>query len=343
MRRVAGPATWTWPTRVVRTSPRTCRAVERPTSTRAGRTPAPLRTTPPSVVVRMPTRRAASATALTSSVTTTDAADDTEDGRDGNSRSEVRGDDEERRGSDENVRGSEEDGQASDEERQKTAEEFAREHDPEKHDVAAGEEFRRRATGRPTTPAVRRSGTPRVTSSRDRLRSSPSQPVRVKPLRVRSRSESSRSESSPRSAGPDRASPASGHGRRRTAHVLAGRDPRRWLRRRLGRADRRRGRPARAPRQGVGGHQDVRRARPREVRRGRAARVVRRRARGPASGLPSRRLTRGRPFRSEAATRAPTHHRRDPRLGEWVASTCPRSGFPAYRGCARSAGTSRHR
>ena len=72
----------------------------------------------------------------------THAADETEDGRDGISRNEVRGDDEQRRGSDENVRGSEEDGQASDEERQKTAEEFAREHDPEKHDVAAGEEFR---------------------------------------------------------------------------------------------------------------------------------------------------------------------------------------------------------
>ncbi len=72
----------------------------------------------------------------------TDDHNDTDDERDGGSRSEVRGDDEERRGSEENVRGSEEDGQASDEERQKTAEEFAREHDPEQHDVAAGEEFR---------------------------------------------------------------------------------------------------------------------------------------------------------------------------------------------------------
>jgi len=71
-----------------------------------------------------------------------DDADDTEDGRDGSSRNEIRGDDEGRRGSDENVRASKEDDQASDEERQKTAEEFAREHDPEKHDVAAGEEFR---------------------------------------------------------------------------------------------------------------------------------------------------------------------------------------------------------
>src|SRR6476659_6814229 len=69
-------------------------------------------------------------------------ATDTDDGRDGSSRNEVRGDAEDRRGSDEHDRGSEEDDQASDEERQKTAEEFAREHDPEKHDVAAGEEFR---------------------------------------------------------------------------------------------------------------------------------------------------------------------------------------------------------
>ena len=262
-----------------------------------------------------------------------DDADDTEDGRDGSSRNEVRGDDEDRRGSDENVRGSEEDGQASDEERQKTAEEFAREHDPEKHDVAAGEEFRQEGDW-----TADDAGGPQVWDSEGHLveGSTPGEP------------ESSRSESSraPSQASPHRASPrlrATRELRRRTAHVLAGRDPRRWLRRRLGRADRRRGRPARAPRQGVGGHQDVRRARPREVRRGRAARVVRRRARGPASRLPSRRLTRGRPFRSEAATRAPTHHRRDPRLGEWVASTCPRSGFPAYRGCARSAGTSRHR
>ena len=215
----------------------------------------------------------------------THAADDTDDGRDGSSRNEVRGDDEDRRGSDENVRGSKEDGQAADEERQKTAEEFAREHDPEKHDVAAGEEFRQEGDW-----TADDAGGPQVWDSEGHLveGSTPgepeSKPVRVKPVRVR-----------PVRIGPVRGSgrPVPGGLRRRTAHVLAGRDPRRWLRRRLGRADRRRGRPARAPRQGVGGHQDVRRARPREVRRGRAARVVRRRARGPASGLPSRRLTPG--------------------------------------------------
>lgn len=36
------------------------------------------------------------------------------------------------------------DDEADEEERQKSAEEFVREHDPEKHDVAAGEEFRQR-------------------------------------------------------------------------------------------------------------------------------------------------------------------------------------------------------
>ena len=64
------------------------------------------------------------------------------------------------------------------------------------------------------------------------------------------------------------------HRRRRAAHLVAGRDPRRRVRRRLGRDDRRRGRPARASRQGVGGHQDLRHARPRQVRRGRAAPMV---------------------------------------------------------------------
>ncbi len=55
---------------------------------------------------------------------------------------ETRDSDDGTRDSDENTRDSEEDRRATDEERQKTAEEFAREHDPEQHDVAAGEEFR---------------------------------------------------------------------------------------------------------------------------------------------------------------------------------------------------------
>ena len=116
----------------------------------------------------------------------THAADDTEDGRDGSSRSEVRGDDEERRGSDESVRGSEEDGQASDEERQKTAEEFAREHDPEKHDVAAGEEFRQEGDW-----TADDAGGPQVWDSEGHLveGSTPGEP------------ESTRSESSPSESG----------------------------------------------------------------------------------------------------------------------------------------------
>jgi hypothetical protein len=40
--------------------------------------------------------------------------------------------------------GDDEDEGASDEDRQKSAEEFAAEHDPEKHDIAAGEDFRQR-------------------------------------------------------------------------------------------------------------------------------------------------------------------------------------------------------
>ena len=50
--------------------------------------------------------------------------------------------DEERQATDEERQATDEERQATDEERQKTAEEFAREHDPEQHDVTAGEEFR---------------------------------------------------------------------------------------------------------------------------------------------------------------------------------------------------------
>ena len=113
-------------------------------------------------------------------------ATDTDDGRDGSSRNEIRGDDEDRRGSDENVRGSKEDGQAADEDRQKTAEEFAREHDPENHDVTAGEEFRQEGDW-----TADDAGGPQVWDSEGHLveGSTPGEP------------ESSRSESSPSESG----------------------------------------------------------------------------------------------------------------------------------------------
>ena len=203
----------------VRTSPRTCRAVERPTSTRAGRTPAPLRTTPPSVVVRMPTRRAASAASPTSSVTT--PTPPTTPRTDGTA-TFARGAEATTRNAEAPRRtcaGPRRGGQAFDEERQKTAEEFAREHDPEKHDVAAGEEFRQGGDW-----TADDAGGPQVWDSEGHLVSRgstpgdrPSQAIPVKPWPVR--------------IGPVGASGRPG--RRRTAHVLAGRDPRRWLRGRL--------------------------------------------------------------------------------------------------------------
>ena len=141
----------------------------------------------------------------------THAADDTEDGRDGSSRNEVRGDDEQRRGSDENVRGSEEDGQASDEERQKTAEEFAREHDPEKHDVAAGEEFRQEGDW-----TADDAGGPQVWDSEGQLveGSTPGEP------------ESSRSESSPSEPSPSESSrSASGQSASGRSEAQGGQSP----------------------------------------------------------------------------------------------------------------------
>ena len=95
-----------------------------------GRTPAPPRTTRRSAADRTRTRLAASATTPTRSATT---------GRGSRRGRQLR---HEARDADESARDSEEDRRATDEERQKTAEEFAREHDPEQHDVAAGEEFR---------------------------------------------------------------------------------------------------------------------------------------------------------------------------------------------------------
>ena len=125
-----------------------------------------------------------------------DDTDDADGGRDGSSRNEVR-DDEGRRGSDENVRGSKEDGQASDEDRQKTAEEFAREHDPEKHDVAAGEEFRQ--DGDWTADDA---GGPQVWDSEGHLveGSTPGEPA------------SSRSESSPSESGRSASGGSEGQG-----------------------------------------------------------------------------------------------------------------------------------
>ena len=123
-------------------------------------------------------------------------ATDTDDGRDGSSRNEVR-DDEGRRGSDENVRGSEEDDQASDEERQKTAEEFAREHDPENHDVTAGEEFRQEGDW-----TADDAGGPQVWDSEGHLveGSTPGEP------------EPSRSESSPSESGHSASGRSEGQG-----------------------------------------------------------------------------------------------------------------------------------
>ncbi len=63
------------------------------------------------------------------------SGDDTRDEREDSSHTEARREDD-------GGQDSEEDRRATDEERQKTAEEFDREHDPEQHDVAAGEEFR---------------------------------------------------------------------------------------------------------------------------------------------------------------------------------------------------------
>jgi hypothetical protein len=67
---------------------------------------------------------------------------DTADERGETSREGSQDSDEGARDSDESAPKSDEERQPSDEERQKTAEEFAREHDPEQHDVAAGDEFR---------------------------------------------------------------------------------------------------------------------------------------------------------------------------------------------------------
>ena len=68
--------------------------------------------------------------------------DDAPDERRETSRDKARDSDESARDTQEERQATDEERQATDEERQKTAEEFAREHDPEQHDVAAGEEFR---------------------------------------------------------------------------------------------------------------------------------------------------------------------------------------------------------
>ena len=81
--------------------------------------------------------------------------------------------------------------EAVDEEGQRTAEEFAREHDPEKHDVAAGEEFRQEGDW-----TADDAGGPQVWDSEGHLveGSTPGEPES-------SRSESSRSESSRAASG----------------------------------------------------------------------------------------------------------------------------------------------
>ena len=68
--------------------------------------------------------------------------DDTDSERAESPRAEARDSDDEARDSDEGRQATDEERQATDEERQETDEEFAREHDPEQHDVTAGEEFR---------------------------------------------------------------------------------------------------------------------------------------------------------------------------------------------------------
>ena len=100
---------------------------------------------------------------------------------------------------DEDTSGSQEDREAGADERQKTAEEFAREHDPEKHDVAAGEEFRQEGDW-----TAEDAGGPQVWDSEGRLveGSAPGQPDSGSPGSADDRSSGS-SDNGPRTSSLD--------------------------------------------------------------------------------------------------------------------------------------------